>query len=549
MLATVMKPWLMFIGLALSACTPAAGGLGSDSNPTPSSASDTGTGSDTGPPPVTDTTVATETGDSVSTLDGTSTGPGTETNSTTSSTTDAETDTDPGCPPGTEDCPCDAGVCDEGLVCMDEECVASLCGDGTVDEGEVCDDGNAVEFDGCEADCTLSPGARSIAAGSEHVCVVFHSGDVKCWGNGGSGRLGYAATDDVGNDETPAMMGFVDIGGPVVQLALGDAHTCARLESGEVRCWGEGDNGRLGYGTTTDIGDGEDPSLAGSIDIGGAADDLAVGTQHTCVVVGGAVRCWGRNNQGQLGIGSTEDIGDNGPIILESPVDLGDDIAVDVEAGREHTCVVLASGEVRCWGRNNQGQLGRGDTNDIFDPSGQPEVTLPETVDALVCGEQHCCAQLSGSGHMLCWGEGMVGRLGYGNNDDIGNDERLDAPTVVPVDFTALLGSPLAELSTYDAHTCARLDGGELTCWGEAAEGQLGRGNTMDQNSPPSPLTTGVAAEPRQLAAGGNFTCVLYVNGDVKCWGRNNRGQLGYGNTTDIGDDEAIDTVGTVPLE
>jgi alpha-tubulin suppressor-like RCC1 family protein len=143
---------------------------------------------------------------------------------------------------------------------------------------------------------------ESLAAGLSHTCVRLDTGNVRCWGFGVAGQLGYASINDVGDDEAPLEAGNVNIGAPVVQLALGDSHSCALLQTGRVRCWGSAGFGRLGYGHGFDIGDNETPADAGDVDLGGTAIWIDAGAEHTCAVLSdGTVRCWGAGARGVLG--------------------------------------------------------------------------------------------------------------------------------------------------------------------------------------------------------------------------------------------------------
>ena len=139
---------------------------------------------------------------------------------------------------------------------------------------------------------------------------------VRCWGHVTSGQLGYAATNTIGDDETPASAGPVDLGpGRTARaLATGSYHSCAVLDDGSVRCWGYGTSGQLGYASTETIGDDETPGSAGPVDLGPGrtARAISAGSVHTCAVLDdGSVRCWGYNRQGQLGYGNEESLGDN----------------------------------------------------------------------------------------------------------------------------------------------------------------------------------------------------------------------------------------------
>jgi alpha-tubulin suppressor-like RCC1 family protein len=105
----------------------------------------------------------------------------------------------------------------------------------------------------------------SIAAGENHTCALLEGGGLRCWGLGDQGQLGYGNTESVGRTQTPASLPLVEVGGRVVAVATGRAHTCALIEAGSVRCWGSGENGRLGYANTISIGDDEVPSTAGDV--------------------------------------------------------------------------------------------------------------------------------------------------------------------------------------------------------------------------------------------------------------------------------------------
>jgi len=166
-------------------------------------------------------------------------------------------------------------------------------------------------------DIDVGGSVRQLAVAADHICALLTTGAVRCWGTGG---LGYGNTNTIGYHEPPASAGDLAVGGPVQQIAAGYLHTCALLMTGAVRCWGLGDSGQLGYGNTNTIGDDEIPASAGEVDVGGLVQQIAAGQHDTCVVLTtGAVRCWGLNDLGQLGYGTTNDIGDD-----ETPASVGD---------------------------------------------------------------------------------------------------------------------------------------------------------------------------------------------------------------------------------
>jgi alpha-tubulin suppressor-like RCC1 family protein len=161
----------------------------------------------------------------------------------------------------------------------------------------------------------------SVQVGSFHTCALLTRGAVRCWGwDAGVGALGYAdGVETVGDDETPASAGDIDLGGVAVQLAVGSYHACALMEGGSLRCWGSGDEGALGYGNIEHVGDDETPAQAGDVPVGGTVVQVVAGVEETCALLeGGGVRCWG-NGANALGYGNTENIGDD-----ETPAEGGD---------------------------------------------------------------------------------------------------------------------------------------------------------------------------------------------------------------------------------
>jgi cysteine-rich repeat protein len=268
--------------------------------------------------------------------------------------------------------------------------------------------------------------------GSFHTCAVLDNGSVVCWGRENEGRLGYALgglAQDVGDDETPAqhvaMFGPVQVGGTVTQIVTGFDSTCALLDDGSVRCWGEGSDGALGYGNTFDIGDDETPASAGPVPVGGTVTQLGAGWDHVCAILDtNEVKCWGKGNDGRLGYGTPAWVGVNNTPADVGVVDVGG-TPVEIDAGLAHTCVLLDDATIRCWGWGARGQLGYGNVTNIGDnelPSSAGPVEIGgDAVDVFVDGT-HTCA-IRDDGRVLCWGDGGQGRLGYASEERIGDDE------------------------------------------------------------------------------------------------------------------------------
>jgi alpha-tubulin suppressor-like RCC1 family protein len=331
------------------------------------------------------------------------------------------------------------------------------------------------------------------------MCILMSNMTVRCWGRGDFGELGYGNTENIGDDEFPTDITDVVLGGPALEIDAGGSYTCARLANGKLRCWGNGFDGQLGYGSTFNVGDDELPDSAGDVPLGTAASGVATGYFHTCAITANAsIRCWGMNSWGQLGLGNINPIGDDEPASS-----VGDVSAI---------------------------------------PIGLPNTTK---VAELALSHTTTCA-LYDTGDVMCWGSNDHGELGQGHTKRIGDDELPSMMTAIP------LLAPAVQITTGDTHACALLDTDEVVCWGPNDFGQLGLGHTQtigDDETPDSIAPIDLGGAVTQIDAGGEHTCALLAEtNEVYCWGANYNGELGYGNVNTIGDDEQPVDAGTVPL-
>lgn len=404
--------------------------------------------------------------------------------------------------------------------------------------------------------------SAQVATGLTHSCAILNDGSVKCWGYNGQGQLGLGDYLDRGDgpNEMGANLPVVDLGTgkTAVRLAAGWTHTCALLNDASIKCWGSNYYGQLGLGYCPGLARnrGDGPNEMGNnlpaVDLGDGktAVQIVANYNHTCAILNdGSVKCWGHNNQGQLGLGDRESRGDETGETGDGlpAVDLGTgNTAVQLAAGYSHTCAILNDASVKCWGVNAYGQLGIGDTQARGDGPGEMGDSLPavdlgtgNTAVRLTLGSDHTCALLS-DGSAKCWGYNYYGSLGTGDVQTRGNQPNEMGDNLPLIDLG--IGSTAVQLVAGRYHTCAVLNDGSAKCWGFNNQGQLGlgdmqwRGNRPDQmgdNLPAVDLGAGETAV--QLAPGQLHTCAV-LNTSVKCWGFNDRGQLGLGDKQTRGD-------------
>ncbi len=426
----------------------------------------------------------------------------------------------------------------------DADCSARACGDGTVNAaaGELCDDANVQGGDGCSQGCTPTEVVQ-LVAGGRHVCVVFADGAMHCWGDNSFGQLGYGSSANLGDVPGELPTGDVPVGAAVTAVGLGNLHTCARVEGDALRCWGSGGQGQLGYMGAKSLGAQLGDLPTPEVEVFDGVLQVDGGDGHTCVrTTAGGVRCWGLGAQGQLGYGSNKSLNEPNGIDLAGLIEVQ-----QIALGSSHSCALVLGEEVRCWGNNNFGQLGLGHINAIGDGPGEmpPVASMVgspgDAVASIAAGAGHSCAVLF-SGKVRCWGSNGAGQLGV-----VGGAVG-DAPGEMPPKDVDL-GMGATQVVAGEQHSCALLMNRAVKCWGRAPEvGYPGLGN-IDTAADFPPPDVDLGGEAVMLAShGGRSTCALLTDNTVRCWGSNLSGQLGYGSKFPVGDDETPAMAGPVPF-
>ena len=375
-----------------------------------------------------------------------------------------------------------------------------------------------------------------VSLGDALSCGILDNGELKCWGYDHRGALGDGGTTNTNTDAPSSTAIDLGTGRTAVAVSAGHYHVCAILDNGDLKCWGNDLDGQLGDGGSNT--DTNAPS-SNAIDLGPGrtAVEVSAGSGVTCAILdNGDLKCWGDNWYGQVGNG-----GGRGDVTSppSTAINLGTGrTAVAVSAGADFVCALNDIGEVRCWGTDESGQLGYGASTTMSGYTNSPGAAIDLTgivsdgdsgvAVALATGERHSCAILD-SGDLKCWGAGLHGQLGNGNSST-----NVYSPSAIAIDLGT--GRTAVAVDAGGDVTCAILDNGDLKCWGEDYYGGLGNGGTNTNTNTPTSVDLGTGRTAVAVSVGWFHTCAILDNGDMKCWGRDNQGQLGDGGSnTDQG--------------
>lgn len=342
----------------------------------------------------------------------------------------------------------------------------------------------------------------AVATSGSSICILI-DGVLKCWGDDSNGTVGNGATS--GFMTTPKT---VNAGTSFSAVAMsGGGTACAITTSGVLKCWGSNFNGSVGDGTTANK---TSPTTIAS---GTLYSEISTGVYHTCgITTANVLTCWGNNAQGQLGDGTTSATATTTPKVINSGTTYAKVAAGGYSDGSSymHTCAITTSGELQCWGRNNNGQVGNNTLTNQLTP-----VTIDSGVSYTVvrAGGVHNCA-ITTSGVLKCWGDNSKGQIGDGTLID----------KLIPTEIDP--GQTYLDVDLGDLYTCAITTSNKLKCWGENTYFNLGNRSNVNERSPVAIDTTenyvSLSAAGGTVNSAQSSACGVTTTGRLKCWGSNN---------------------------
>ncbi|MEP9392897.1 protein kinase [Gordonia sp. VNQ95] len=360
-------------------------------------------------------------------------------------------------------------------------------------------------FGGSDEPAAVVAQPNTVATSGNTTCAVTNEA-LHCWGNNANGQLGNGTSTD---STTPVAVSLT----PVTSVSIGNyvstddkyVTTACAISDRQAYCWGANNYGQIGDGSTDSS---ETPKKVSTLS---DVTAISTGFGSTCAISAGEVYCWGDNDQGQLGTGGTTDS------TTPTKVTGVTGTATDVATARGTTCAI-ADGTVYCWGNNDSGQIGNGSTSRQASPV---QLSLTDATDIAIGSYKHsetestypqtACAAAAGKAY--CWGDNAYGQIGDGTT----------AARQTPTEVVGL--TDVTDVATDWGTSCA-VASAELRCWGDNSDKQLGDGSTSDSSAPKQVTLAGAVDA---VSTNSGTTCARVDTTDVYCWGYNVAGQVGNG--------------------
>jgi len=342
---------------------------------------------------------------------------------------------------------------------------------------------------------------RQVSAGRLTTCAINTGNSLYCWGNNEKGQVGDGTPENA--HPTPSRVGAAGVWSSV---SVGSSHTCGITTAKNLYCWGANSYGQTGDGTTTD------PRLTlNRVAAAGVWASVSAGGSHTCgITTAKNLYCWGRDDQGEIGDGMTVS-----PHLALFRVG-GTGVWAKISAGEVFTCGLTTAQNLYCWGDNGLGQMGNGSNS-------TPQLALTRVGAAgvwtrfsarasTVCG-------ITKAKNLYCWGYNEFGQVGNGESGMFLKQTTPDRVGGAGVWTGASVGG---------YHSCGITEAKNLYCWGSNGAGQVGNGIT-EPTPHLAMSRVGGAGVWANSSAGGSHTCGITSAGNLYCWGDNSFGQIGNG--------------------
>ena len=366
---------------------------------------------------------------------------------------------------------------------------------------------------------------KQSSASFYHSCAIALNGRAYCWGSGNSGKLGNGST---ASSRVPVAVNISGVlaGKTIKQISAGENHTCAIASDNRAYCWGSNKNGQLGNGSTADSRVPVAVNMSGAL-AGKTIKQMSTGYSSTCAIASdNRAYCWGSNKNGQLGNGSTAD--SRVPVAVNTSGVLVGKTIKEVTTGGFHTCALDTSSKMYCWGLNSSGRLGGGLTSILSNVPVAVNMSgalAGKTIKQMSTGYSSTCA-IASDNRAYCWGSNKNGQLGNGST--------ADSRVPVAVNMSgALAGKTIKQILAGGDHGCVVASDDKMYCWGLNNNGELGNNSSVNSSVPVAVNADGVLAGKtiRQMSAGFSSTCAVDSGYGIYCWGYNSNGQLGNNST------------------
>ena len=373
-------------------------------------------------------------------------------------------------------------------------------------------------------------------------CSILDDNSLRCWGDNEYGQVGDGTR---GNNRLIPTNVSLPSGKIPISVSTSSQGTsfCSIMDDGSLYCWGNNNDGQLGLGFSCSFGsyisgcnggNGISSPTMIQLPIGSSATAVSLGLDHSCVIIdNGSVFCWGNNQNGKLGVGNTTNTGDwrysPHPVLMPTGTS-----AISITTGDRHSCMIIDNGNTFCWGRNYWGQLGDGTSTDRNIPT---QISSTSTYISISAGQYFTCA-ITSQKTLDCWGENSDGQLGLGAY----TNSKFTTPqnTILPVNLEVISIS-----SGYD-FACAILETMVVYCWGNDDDNKLNTAYNCEADEQTNGCNAGFRVTPAEselpvgrgaigIATGKDHMCMILDNGGIYCTGNNDYGQLGNESTDGSG--------------